>query len=245
MRSKNLVYVSYIDKPSKIDLVYYNLNILQKYFDKIVLVYSTYNDKPITKECLNLEDDQLILHPNEGYDFEKYKIGIKKFLDIPTIYTVIMNDSVSISSDLYNVFHSINNYFSEGYEYLGFVENQEIKTHFQSWFLVFSSKSLKYFHDNIKEILSNKQDVIDVYEVNLSSKMIKEFKSVSLFQFQRNPFYSQRMIDDLNRSNKLYFIKNNCFLEKFKQSPHNMKLEKTMSYLSPDISQSLTFYLNE
>lgn len=245
MSSKNLVYVSYIDKPSKIDLLKYNLNFVKKYFDNIILVYSSYNDKPLPKNFCNLKEDQIVLHSNEGYDFEKYKFGVKSFLNVPTKYTVIMNDSVTIASNLHNVFSSIDVYFDRGYEYLGFVENQEIKTHFQSWFLVFSLESLNYFYNYLKKPISDKQKVINEYEVNLSSKMIKEFKSMSLFESPHNPFYFQDVIDNLFKENKLFFVKNNSFHKKFKSKPHKMDLKKTLSYLTPESSDKLSLYLNE
>ena len=242
MNFKNLVYVSYIDKPSKVDLLKHNLNIVKKYFDNIILVYSSYNDKPLSKNFCDLKEDEIALQPNVGYDFEKYKFGIRNFLNAPAKYTVVMNDSVTIASNLDGAFSLIDMFFDEGYEYLGFVENQEIKTHFQSWFLAFSPEPLNFFYNSLKKAISDKDEVINKYEVNLSSKMIKEFRSATLFESPHNPLYFQEVIDFLFKNNKLFFVKNNSFDEKFKAYPYRMNFKKTLSYLTSKSSDKLSLY---
>tara|TARA_B100002019_G_scaffold86192_1_gene74680 strand:- start:2940 stop:3674 length:735 start_codon:yes stop_codon:yes gene_type:complete len=242
---KNLVYVSYIDKPSKIDLVEYNFNKIKSFFDNIVFVYSSYNEKPLSRNFCGLSDENLIFAPNDGYDFGKYKLGIQKFLDSPMSYTTIFNDSVSIVGSLDSIMLFIEERFSEGHEYVGFLKSEEIRDHFQSWFINFSKNALIYFYKNISKPISDKQEVINKYEVELSNRMIYHFRSSFYWRSNANLFYYQHIIDKvIQNENTFPFLKNNSFKKEFTKNPHNMDLNKMMKLCSSQLSNKFLQYIN-
>lgn len=236
MIKKNLVYVSYIHHPHKTYLVERNLNLIKKYFNEVILVYSSNGNFTFPNNFCGLSSDQILRVPNDGYDFKKYRIGAKYFLDRPKEYTILINDSVSPVSDLSNVFSWIDEKFANGFEYLGFLENHEIRSHFQSWFLGFSYNALNYFLEETKETLEGKEAIIQNYEVRLSSNMIKLFKSARPFESPANALYYQPIIDRLHHTDKLYFIKNrSIFEEQFKHPPHSIDVKKILSYCSGEL----------
>jgi hypothetical protein len=242
---KNLVYVSYIDKPSKIDLVEYNFNKIKSFFDNAVFVYSSYNKKPLPRNFCGLSDENLILAPNDGYDFSKYKLGIQKFLDSPMSYTTIFNDSVSIVGPLDPIMLFIEKRFSEEYEYVGFLKSGEIRDHFQSWFLNFSEKALIYFYNNILKPVNDKREVINEYEVGLSNRMIYMFRSAFYWGSDANIFYHQSIIDELIRSKNTFpFLKNNSFKKEFTKEPHNIDRKKMMNLCPPQLSNKFLQYID-
>jgi len=236
MIKKNLVYVSYIHHPERVHLVERNLNLIKKYFNEVIVIYSSNDDFTFSNNFCGLSSDQILRVPNDGYDFNKYRIGAKYFLNRPKEYTILINDSVSPVSDLSNVFSWIDGKFTDGFEYLGFLENHEIRSHFQSWFLAFSHDALNYFFEKTKETLKEKKAIIHKYEVILSSNMIKLFKSAKIFESCASALEYQRIINQLYNEGRLFFIKNRpIFEEQFKHPPYSIDVKKILSYCSREL----------
>ena len=237
--------MSYIDKPSKIDLVEYNFNKIKSFFDNAVFVYSSYNEKPLPRNFCGLSDENLILAPNDGYDFGKYKLGIQKFLDAPMSYTTIFNDSVSIVDTLDPIMLFIEERFSEGHEYVGFLKSEEIRDHFQSWLISFSKKALVYFYNNISKPINDKQEVINKYEVELSNRMIYLFRSAFYWRSNVNLFYFQHIIDKvIQREGTFPFLKNNSFKKEFTKEPHNIDRKKMINLCPLQLSNKFLQYID-
>lgn len=241
----NLVYASYIDKPSKIELIEYNFNKIKSLFDNVVFVYSSYNEKPLPQNFCGLNNENLILTPNDGYDFGKYRLGIQKFLEEPMSYTTIFNDSVSIVETLDPIMLFLEKKFSEGYEYVGFLKSKEIRDHFQSWFLSFSKNALLYFYDKISKPINNKQEVINQYEIGLSNQMIHHFKSSFYWSSNINPFYFQSAIDQVMQREKYFpFLKNNSFNKEFTKEPYSIDRKKMINFCPPQLSNKFLQYID-
>lgn len=242
-KSRNLIYVSYINCQAKIDLVRYNLSKLIPFFDKVYLIYSSQDENSLKfpENFLNLPQTNIILVPNSGYDFGKYRIGLSKVLGAPMEFTTVMNDSVSICKDLEPTFNYISGLIKKNYEYIGYVESLEKKNHFQSWMLTFGQDSARYFYEKTEESISDKQSVIDNYEVDLSFDMMSKFHSKSLYLIPKNVFYYQQVID-LVTNQSIPFIKNNSFQRAFRKPPFRLKKRDLLLCCPEDLRVILERY---
>jgi hypothetical protein len=230
---KNLVYVSHLDSESKIPLVEYNLKQLTPFFEKTILVYSSTDPKNIFLKngFCGLSADDINLIPNEGYDAGKYKFGLSKIDCSDGHYTALINDSVSIINSLTYIFLRLDSLLNQGFDYIGFLESEEYKRHYQSWFTVVNNKSADYYTTNVNTNLNKKRDVIHHNEVALSNQMIYNFNSCSLFKHTTNIFYKQPDVFLKYVLAGFPFVKNNAFDSRFLE---NEKLKFNESLKDPN-----------
>jgi hypothetical protein len=232
-----LIYISYIDNPTKIRLVKHNIGILKKQFDKVILVYSSINETELTytDNFCGIEAKDIHLVHNIGYDFKKMHTGLSEIIDSQFKYATVINDSVMIRGNINSYFLKVENLINEGNQFIGFIESMEKKRHYQSWFWVMTKEVARFIVDNISIIPGNdfkgKLKQIDVNEVGISNDIIDKFKCSSLHgPYEHNPFYtdSQFIIDPL-----IPFIKINTFDKEFirKNKLHHLKdidIERTL-----------------
>lgn len=227
---KDLVYVSHLDSKSKIPLVEYNLKQLRPFFEKIIIVYSSINSKNIFLKngFCGLNEEEINLIPNKGYDFGKYKFGLEKINSSGDHHTAIINDSVSVIKSLNDIFSRINFLINQGFDYIGFLGSEEIKSHYQSWFWVLNNKAVDYFIKNVNIDLKTKRQIIRHNEVGISNQMISNFKSCSLFNHATNIFYRQPNVILRYISDGFPFIKNNIFDHRFLKRGKNLKFNESL-----------------
>lgn len=214
---KTLVYASHLDSPLKIPLVEYNLQRLKTFFDKIILVYSSIDKENIflPSGFCGLNQNQIFLIPNKGYDFGKYKFGLEKSISNSTSHAVIINDSVSVIQHPGQIFQKIDQLITEGFQNIGILSSNEIKTHYQSWCWILEKKAQDFCIKNINTKLQDKQEVIINNEVDISNQMILNFKSCSLFDSDTNIFYRDANLILKYIESGFPFIKNNAFDDSF------------------------------
>jgi hypothetical protein len=138
-----------------------------------------------------------------------------------------MNDSViPINSKYLDLtFSRITELIELGYEYIGFLESNQIKTHYQSWFWLFNEKLKDLILNKINHILNNKNIklskpiIIHKLEIEISNSLINNKKSTSLYNFDvsRNFFYfhHHELINAIN--NGFPFLKKNYFSINFRR----------------------------
>lgn len=226
---KTLIYASYLNSPSKIPLIEYNLKQLQPFFDSVIIVYSSIDEENIllpTGFC-GLSENEIFLIPNIGYDFAKYKFGLQKTQQNPTSHTAIINDSVSVIKPLEKIFEKIDLLINEGFENIGILGSDEIKPHYQSWCWILGKKAQDFCIKNINTNLPNKGHVIVNNEVEISNKMISNFKSCSLFSSALNLFYRNPNLTGYIEKG-FPFIKNNAFNDRFLKA-HGLQFNKALT----------------
>ena len=170
-----LVFAHY-DKDNLVaPYVLYYLKALQTVASTVIFVStSTLSDE--TKEALSPYCEKVIPRDNEGYDFMSYKIGLSH-LDYTQYDEVILcNDSVyGPFYPLIDAFHTMQ---TKTVDMWGMTDNHERSYHLQSYFLVcrqnlLQSDAFKNFWDSV-DTLSDKERIIELYEIGLSTHMLKE-----------------------------------------------------------------------
>ena len=146
---------------------------------------------------------------NEGYDFWKYKLGIKYALEHQYDKCVLINDSFFYSRYINDIFDWIN--YNNHNHLLGIFDNYEIKEHYQSYFLVLDNTLYNYYYKLINK-LNNVSDIIKKYEIDLSNKIINNasfktncYYNVHYFNINNNIYFNNMNL--FNKSNLLPFIK--------------------------------------
>jgi len=173
--NKRACIIAHFDKDNIVDeYVYYYLKELMSVAGKIIFV--TVSDIDIEDiNRLDLMGINIIKRDNIGYDFYSYKMGIKS-LDL-SLYdeVIICNDSVFGPlipiKELFNKMDGVN------CDFWGITESNLVAYHIQSYFIVFRKKlidSLLFYKswDNI-EILEDKSEIIEKYEIGLSQLYIQ------------------------------------------------------------------------
>lgn len=240
---KVIIYASHIENEDKILLIQKNMEYLKLCVDLIYIIYSIKEqDIKLKNKLIDIYDDnsvRLFYVENSGYDFWKYKQGIELINSLERDYTILMNDSITITRQVDELFNTINdNVINNNIEYLGLLESTERIKHYQSWFWVLTPKVLEYFDKNILKIkYENKDDNIKYYELRGSNALIKLFKSKSLYNFdvKKNIFYHhpEKYIEALQDGFPI--IKNNLFSKKFMKSHRLNRDKKIDSFISPEI----------
>ncbi len=196
---KRIAIFVHFDIHDKVDdYVVFYLKSLKKAVDDIVFVSASKLDE---KELLKVKPYAIhsIVRENIGYDFASYRDGFAylKQQNILKNYdeVVFCNDSA------YGGFHSFKNMFKAMEErkcdFWGLTDTYMHDYHLQSYFLVFrKSVFLSEVFDNfIKSVTvqKTKDDVIQKYEVGLSSMLFKNgFKSSSFIDV--HSFYKKYFI---------------------------------------------------
>ena len=186
--------------------------------------------------------------PNKCFDFGKYKFGLEK-IDKGSSHVALVNDSVSVIEPLNRTFMRINDLTKQGLDYIGIVESEEQKKHYQSWFWVLSKKASDFFLKNVDINLKDQDEAIVHNEVGISNKMISSFNSHPLFKYKKeyyvnNIFYKKPSIILRYISNGLPFIKNNAFDDRFLKK-HDLVFEEGLNqprYVSKTTSDLIKDY---
>lgn len=227
---KTLVYASYLDSSLKIPLVKYNLEQLKPFFEKIILVYSSIDEENIffPSGFCELDEKEIFLTKNVGYDFGKYKLGLEKSQINSNSHTAIINDSVSVIQPLEQIFKKIDLLIKQDFENIGILSSDEIKKHYQSWFWVLGRKAQEFCIKNINTKLTERQESIINNEVGISNQMTLNFKSYSLFENDTNIFYKDPNLTLEYIENGFPFIKNNVFDDSFLRG-HKLKFSNDLT----------------
>lgn len=229
---KNLIvsYACHVNSIKELKLIEHNLSIISKNCNMIFVTYSV-SSNIVNKFKVNdifllfetkIYNVKIYGHvKNEGYDFYKHLINIKKIRqsNIYDDYILMMNDSVTITNiDSYNKsMLKVLQFINENYDFIGFLESFESKIkHYQSWFWCFNKNTINYVIIEIEKkckLCKKKIDFINLIELEVSNNLIKNKnkKCISLYNFnvEYNLFYhhSDIFLDALK--NKFPFIKKN------------------------------------
>jgi len=170
-----VIFVHY-DRDNVIDdYVYFYLQALQNNSTYLVFVTtSTLTQKDYKK--VSAYTSRIIERENIGYDFMSYKLGLQSFDYKDYDEVLLCNDSV------YGPFYPLKTLFSHMQnipcDFWGMTDNNDMAYHLQSYFLLFKkplllSPNFATFWDNVN-VLDNKDDIIETYEVGLTSYFQKE-----------------------------------------------------------------------
>lgn len=195
----------------------------KKIFKKTILISTNI----INKEKLKIPKHIVtIRRKNIGYDFFSYKIGCEYFLQkfnkkLENKNLFFINSSILFVNSTRTI-NAIKSIKIKKNEMWGFTKSYELKEHIQSYFFSFSAIILKD-----KDILSwwkkikpftKRQDIIDKYELGLSSLMIKKnVKLCSLFK-KNIKLKSINFFQKINQRFKEVFLKE---IKIYKKNPTN------------------------
>ncbi len=205
---KRACVFAHYDKNNEIDeYVYFYLKELLTIAQKIVFV--TVSDIQ-TKDINRLENLRIkvIKRENIGYDFYSYKIGLG-YID-PTVYDelIICNDSVfGPLKKMKTIFKQME---KEKCDFWGITDSSLIAYHIQSYFLVYrknilNSNIFSDFWENV-EILNNKNEIIQQYEVGQSKYLIENGFASSVYINYKMSIYKKVIKSTTNLLKKPYKI---------------------------------------
>jgi lipopolysaccharide biosynthesis protein len=214
MAMKRLAVFVHFDIDNIVDeYVYYYIKELKVVADEIIFVTTSkigLEDQKKVKKIAN----KLIIRENVGYDFMSYKIGLSEY-DLNNFDEVIIcNDSVY--GPLYSFKKVFGSMAKKDCDFWGITLtscslNKDPKLHLQSYFCVFKrrvflSECFSYFWNNV-EILNNKSDVIDKYEIGLTQSLLKcNFKVESLVKLNKLSaikYYISKQFNLIRRSSRI------------------------------------------
>ncbi|MBL1244880.1 MAG: hypothetical protein COA39_010930 [Sulfurimonas sp.] len=173
--NKRACVFAHFDKDNIVDeYVYYYLKELVIITDKIVFVtVSDINAEHVQRlELMNID---VIKRNNIGYDFYSYKIGIQNLNLNLYDEVIICNDSafgpLIPLDELFSKMNSVN------CDFWGITESNLVAYHVQSYFIVYRkalvNSSMFYKSWNDIEVLEDKSQIIEKYEIGLSQLYIR------------------------------------------------------------------------
>ena len=160
---------------------------LNKHFTKVVLLSSQANLQYSDLQFLKQENIQLILEKNEGFDFGLWQKAFQQF-DMNTF------DQVALVNDSCILFNPLDEFMSwsriNNADLQGMTMSDAITPHIQSYFLILQKNAIKHTYVYFKEhkILTHISDVIETYEVGLSTYLIS--KGLKIDSYIDNNGYS-------------------------------------------------------
>ena len=173
--NRAIVFVHY-DRHNIVDpYVYHYLEELQKNASHITFVSTAKLQEEDIKTLSNY-CSEVIVRENIGYDFMSYKVGLESF-DYKTYDEVLIcNDSVY--GPLYPMQQLFEAMQAKKCDFWGITDNTDMGYHIQSYFMlvkksVLQSSAFEKFWDNV-EILHNKDEIIQRYEIGFSQSLINE-----------------------------------------------------------------------
>jgi len=186
---------------------------------------------------------------NEGYDFRKHLYTIKQFQEeklYDNDYILMMNDSViptnSISFNAAMI--NLESFINKGYEFIGFVESNQIMRHYQSWFWCCNKSTINWILMQIENIVysENKDEIIRKLEVGLSNNLIRNKKCATLYDFnvKENIFYHHHGVYIKALNNGFPFLKKNYFSKVFRKKWGLELSNEILNYL-PDSLNNIQF----
>ena len=207
-----IIYACHINSENHIDLINWQLYILKKYIDHIKIVFSSDIDDKLFYSKINLDRNQITKVKNEGYDTIKYQIGLLNINKIKYDYIIFMNDSFFFWREVEDIFSFIKN--QSEYDFIGLLNNNSIKEHYQSWFLCLSNKIMNEIL-KLRPNSSGKSSIkiIEDCEINFTNYLINKYKSHVLYNYGRNIFTENDYFDKIKND---YFpvIKNKFLLSR-------------------------------
>jgi rhamnosyltransferase len=132
---------------------------------------------------LSVHCDKVIVRENEGYDFMSYKAGLESFDHHDYDEVLFCNDSVyGPLFDLAPIFEKMD---KERCDFWGMTQSDEIAYHLQSYFMLFKRSALHSdafdtFWNKV-ETLRHKEEIIQRYEVGLTSSLQKAGLTASAY----------------------------------------------------------------
>ena len=153
---------------------------LKKHFTEVVLLSSQKHLTESNLAFLAKEHIQLSLEDNEGFDFGLWYKALQKY-DISTFDRIaLVNDSCILFKPLNDLMTWVN---INDADMQGITKSEAIAPHLQSYFLVIHSKAIPLTVDYFSQhkILHNIKDVINTYEVGLSSYILAHHLKIDSF----------------------------------------------------------------
>lgn len=153
---------------------------LKKHFSEVVLLCSQ-NELEVSEiEFLKLENIQLIVEKNEGFDFGLWYKAFQKYDMNSFDQVALVNDSCILFKPLDKF---INWSISSSADLKGMTQSYAIAPHVQSYFLVLNKRAIKYTADYFSQnkILRDIFEVINTYEVGLSTYLISKGLKIDSF----------------------------------------------------------------
>ena len=160
------------------DYLIYYIKKLKLVYDAIIVIA----DSPIIKTELKKIQNYVLyakFNRHGEYDFGSYKLGYEYLFDKKILNNI---ESVLLTNDscygpVYDLSSIINFMEKKNVDFWGLTQNDEYKTHIQSYFIVFNNKSItsKPFKKFILSIKKQKYylDIIKKYETKLTSYLAK------------------------------------------------------------------------
>jgi len=169
-----------------------NLEKYVKYYvDELLKIEEEKEFVFVSTSLLALDDKKILMdkgikvieRENVGYDFYSYKVGIKS-VDLSKFSSVLIcNDSVF--GPLYDINEIYQKLQSNENDIVGMTQSYEKQYHLQSYFLLFKQKACQsdLFNEfwNRVEILNNKDEIIQKYEIGLSQEFLRNGYSIGAY----------------------------------------------------------------
>lgn len=260
--NENLIlsYSIHINSYHDFDIIKYSLSIISK---KCYLIGITYSfDNNLDNKIINEKIDELKKNiyniyfcdciKNYGRDFYKYLHSMRKIFISNKFnensYMLIINDGViPINIDLYNnTLSKLEFLINEEYEFIGLLSSNEKEKHYQSWFWCCNYEITNWIINSIEKFNfdnNNLNNIIDNLEIKLSNFLIKNRKSISLYDFNvtNNIFYHHENVFIEALKNGFPFLKRNYFSNKFRKQGNINFSKEILNYLPKEISKYIYF----
>jgi lipopolysaccharide biosynthesis protein len=170
-------YFSGADLPYYIEIY---LKELKRHFFEVILVAACEKLSQASIEFLSQQGIKWQLEDNEGFDFGLWYKALLRVDALNYDQLVLVNDSCILFKPLDDFMAWQNKTKAD---FLGMTKSEAIAPHLQSYFLVVNKPAmpmtLSYFKEH--KIVANLQNVIGIYELGLSSFLIKNAMKIAAF----------------------------------------------------------------
>lgn len=153
---------------------------LKKHFTEVVLLTSQNELSESSLQFLKTENIQFIIEKNEGFDFGLWYKAFQK-------YDVDVYDQIALVNDSCILFKPLDEFMNwsmyNNADLHGMTQSDSIAPHIQSYFLVLNKNAIKFTKEYFsqKKILKHISDVINTYEVGLSTYLISKGLKIASF----------------------------------------------------------------
>ncbi|HXC03332.1 MAG TPA: rhamnan synthesis F family protein, partial [Bacteroidia bacterium] len=166
-------FSSYFESDQIPYYIRYYLLELKRHCNRAILIT---NDKKLNDDSLSFlrnSSIELLLVKNEGFDFGMWAKALLKYPPDGYERVILANDSCVLFRKLDAAFERIN---SEGWDYSGMIDSNQIAYHIQSYFLVVRKEAIEALCSFLKEepLAADMPDTIHRYEVGLSQYMLSK-----------------------------------------------------------------------
>jgi len=232
-----LVIASHIKQKYGNQIINNNLKMICDNNDKInliIIVYSNDKDTLVDTSMKTYKGIQIVYiedQENKFYDFYKYKLAYSyiKQNNLEFNWVLVTNDSIIITEDVSWIVDEITR--SNKCTYIGILgsngrifEKNNIKKHYQSWWLNFKPGAFEYWnnhinfndshsikdYDHFNDSTIGVKNIINDFEVDLSNEMINKFDNKVIFDvngYEGSLFWNDQLYYDYYNNKNFKFIK--------------------------------------